>query len=424
MVAPAWFRLRTYLHFDPPVGARAAEDYVAVPSNISVHSFYPFIKYTVASHKVAKMKPFGPVVKKVKERPIAYAAHMDSHIYAYYCSLLTELYEQKLSESYLSESVLAFRALGKSNIHFANDAFNEIRARGECTALAFDVTGFFDNLDHRLLKAAWAELVGGKLSDDHFRVFKSITRFSWVEKEALYEKLGISLNNPKVKNRRLCPPEQFRNNVRGAKLVCRNSAGKGIPQGSPISAILSNIYMLSFDREMLFFLAGLEATYFRYCDDILIICNLGDGNAIYDFVDVALKKLKLELQHKKTEVREFRRVAGVLHSDKPLQYLGFIFDGVREYIRSASFTRYHQKLKKKVRLARQSMVRINKLRAARDEPPRELFLKSIHRGYSYLGRRNFVSYGHRAARIMASKSIKKQLRSHWGKIKKLTEPDQ
>lgn len=33
------------------------------------------------------------------------------------------------------------------------------------------------------------------------------------------------------------------------------------------------------------------------------------------------------------------------------------------------------------------------------------------------GRRNFISYAHRASRIMEEDAIKKQIKKHWGKLK-------
>lgn len=57
-----------------------------------------------------------------------------------------------LSERGLCDCVLAFRSLGKNNIHFANDAFKEIQRRESCEAIGLDIKGFFDNLDHALVK--------------------------------------------------------------------------------------------------------------------------------------------------------------------------------------------------------------------------------------------------------------------------------
>ena len=63
------------------------------------------------------------------------------------------------------------------------------------------------------------------------------------------------------------------------------------------------------------------------------------------------------------------------------------------------------------------MKKVNAKRVARGQLPRSMFLKKLYKQYSYLGRRNFISYGYRAAKIMESSSIKKQLKPQWNKLR-------
>lgn len=417
-----WFKPRKYLHFDRPLGEKSALNYVSSPEKVASHSFYPFISYTSEVIKYRLDNDRGVFTKNSKPRPISYSAHLDSHIYAYYCSLLSKKYEEELVRKGLHTSILAFRSIdSKSNINFAHDAFNEIKSRGECCVLAFDVEKFFDRLDHSMLKKAWEKLLCvDRLPSDHFAVFKAITRCAKVNKIDLYKKLGISIHNPRVQGARLCTPKQFRDDVRKGGLLSVNPELFGIPQGSPISAFISNLYMLEFDLKLLSKLSLTESVFFRYCDDLLIICDLEHEDDIHEFVKKEIATLKLNLQHKKTEIRHFNfDKNGQLKSDKAVHYLGFSFDGQREHIRSSSMTRYYKKLGKRIRVSKKAMDRCNELRAGRGELPKELFLRTIYRGYSYLGRRNFISYGFRAAKIMQSKSIKKQLKPHWKKLNKL-----
>ncbi|EPU3918507.1 hypothetical protein ACVWV7_002626 [Aeromonas hydrophila] len=147
-----WFRSRGYLHFDAPVKLRKARKIVSSPEHVSKHAFLPLISYSIESYK-AHLNENGEIVKKRKPRPVSYASHIDSHIYSYYAEKLSELYEGVLVSSSLNDSVLAFRSLKKSNIDFANEAFKNIKKHGNCTAIAMDITGFFDNLDHGILKS-------------------------------------------------------------------------------------------------------------------------------------------------------------------------------------------------------------------------------------------------------------------------------
>ena len=49
-------------------------------------------------------------------------------------------------------------------------------------AIAFDIKGFFDNLNHKILRENWKMILDEpKLPPDHFNVFKNITRFSYID---------------------------------------------------------------------------------------------------------------------------------------------------------------------------------------------------------------------------------------------------
>jgi len=411
-----WFRLRHYLHFDRPIGESKAADMVATPEIIARHSFYPFLSYEVTSKKISKEG--GNVQYKDKVRPIAFASHVDSHIYSYYGHLLSELYEERLERLGIGQSVLAFRKLGKSNIDFALDAFNDISKRGACTAIAFDISGFFDNLDHCILKNLWCSLCGvERLQPDHYAVYKSITKFSIVDRKLLYRQLGYSLNNPPVNLKRVCSPDEFRNKVRKAGLVVKNSNERGIPQGSPISAILSNIYMLDFDEFVADTVREQGGSYYRYCDDMLFIVPTQWRNNIADLVRRKIKSLKIDINVKKTEIRDFTHDGGQLQSDKPLQYLGFMFDGKQITIRSAAFARHSARMRKAVRLAKKKKIKENSARIQNGKSPDDLYKRKLYSKYSHLGKRNFVRYGLRAARKMNSKAISRQIKPLWKRLK-------
>ncbi|HEY9135570.1 MAG TPA: hypothetical protein VIM85_07235, partial [Pseudomonadales bacterium] len=195
---PSWYRRRGYLHFDLPLGFKKAKAVATNPKHVESHSFYPFINYTITAEKIAKDPGTLKLINVQKSRPIAYAAHIDSHIYAYYSKIISKSYELELNKRGLNDAVLAFRSLGKSNIDFASEAFSQICAYGSCGVVGLDVTGFFDNLDHSILKDKWSYLLGdSRLPNDHFSVFKSLTRWSSVDRTSLYQLFGISKNNPK-----------------------------------------------------------------------------------------------------------------------------------------------------------------------------------------------------------------------------------
>lgn len=413
-----WFRSRGYLHFDSPVKLRKACQIVKSPLNVAQHAFFPLIKYNIQSLKISIDKD-GNIQKKIKTRPISYASHIDSHIYSYYAGLLSDLYEKALSESQLEESVLAFRSLGKSNIDFANIAFEKIKAHGDCTAIAMDISGFFDNLDHEILKSMWCKLLQEQsLPNDHFNIYRSLTKSSVVNRDLLYTALNISRNNPKAAGLRLCNIKTFREKVRGLGLIETNSTGRGIPQGTSISALLPNIYMLDFDKKIKDIVTSISGEYYRYCDDMLFIIDSDKTRELISLVTQSISELKIEINDKKTEIRTFHTCRGIQKCDKPLQYLGFIFDGERKLLRSAALARFSGRMKAGVRLAKKTHQKANLIEEENGVAKTPLFKKKIYERYSHLSKRNFITYGHKAANIMGSNAIKKQLKPLWGRLLK------
>lgn len=411
-----WFRARGYIHFDSPIALRKAQALVMSTHNVAKHAFFPLINYAVESHKF-KINSFGSPELKLKTRPIAYAAHSDAHIYAYYGLALGNLYEQKVQEAGLSTNILAFRSLGKSNIEFANEAFEYIKDKKMCSVVALDISGFFDNLDHGILKSSWADLLNKeRLPADHFNIFKSLTKFSTVDKDRLYDVFGISKTNPKNGRFRICSAIDFREKVRKLNLIETNTNKYGIPQGSPISALLSNIYMLEFDKACKAMMEQQEGVYLRYCDDMLFITGSDSRDDIEAFAINEIQKLELEINKNKTEIRDFTYKNGKQTSDKPLQYLGFTFDGERKLIRSAALARFSNRMKRGVKLAKATQRKRNQIKAAKGGEGKTLYKRKIYEQYSHLGSRNFVTYGYRAADIMQSEAIRKQLKPLWERL--------
>jgi hypothetical protein len=316
-IDPTFFknRQKNYLHFDHPMQPQKIYDYVTDPKNIEKHAFHPFIHFELTSRKIKKdkskiikekgLKDRYAIVKcDPKIRPIKYSSHIDGHIYAYYAALLTPNYEKLIEEYDLSENILAFRKLPNSpnNIHFAKKVFDEIKLRNDCVALCFDIKKFFDELDHKILKDAWLRVLNlNHLPKDHYQVYKSITKFSYVNKKDVYSILGLSINKNYRDLKKLCSSNEFRNKIRKNKLIIKEGKTKGIPQGSSISAFLSNIYMLDFDKNIKSYLSKHNASYYRYCDDILIICDTDLGIRIAFETEKRIRRLKVEIHPDKTK---------------------------------------------------------------------------------------------------------------------------
>jgi hypothetical protein len=376
--------LKTYPHFDPILSAEEAEALAKDRHRVSKHTFYPFLRFKQRWTKYVKRGGTG----KVKERPIRYASRADAYIFARYRHILAEKYELELARRGLSEVVLAYRRVlrtdgkGKCNIDHASDAINRIRSHRNCYAITLDISSFFESLDHVFLKSLWCRMLGeARLPDDHFQVFKAITAYAVVDKEAVYERLGHYgekrtssgkavkgfLTPHKAIPKHLCTGKVFREKIAGGdgrgSLIRKNLKPYGIPQGAPISDLLANLYLLDFDDCATAIVKGLGGTYMRYSDDILIILPCDEDTAfktekqIRTLINGFGKKLKIK--EEKSSIchfkqlgndQEFKRVFPKLGSNG-LEYLGFRYDGRFVYLRDSTLSNLRRKMVRRARAA-------------------------------------------------------------------------
>jgi RNA-directed DNA polymerase len=406
-----WYSKRAYPHFDTPLNFADASALVKSADNVRRHAFYPFISFKLTRRRYAVSN--NTAIVKTKERPLAVPSHTDGYIFAYYAKILSDHYENWIRRARISECILAYRSGIGTNIEFSNSAFDEVAARRTCTAIAFDLEKFFDNIDHARLKENWEQLIGvQRLPDDHYQVYRAITRFSEVRKADCVLRLGLNPNKPLP--RPLCTARIFRDLIRGGSpsLITPNRNSFGIPQGSQISAVLSNIYMLRFDEEMHDLSQKAGAYYRRYCDDILWICDSGAAHIAPALIGGVLAKLgpTSTLNQDKTEFSNFTiRFDGSQTCDRPLQYLGFTFDGSNKRIRSQTLSKHWRKLIYAARSAR-------KASKVSTTHPMLTFKRDIFRRFSHLGKQNLLSYGKRAEATMGTGAIRRQFRRHMTRI--------
>lgn len=503
-----WFKIKRYPHIGLPLDNRDRfkwiESYITNPNEIAKHAFLPFI------HKTSKVKKFRKdysnldgslnvkfksgtkVLRKEseKKRELFYASHMDSLIFSYYAMLLSNSYEDKIKENQLDEVVNAYRSVpvnplkvdssNKCNIDFANDVFKYVLnyKEEEFTVIAFDISSFFDNLNHKLLRDVWADVLGvEKLPIDQFNVFKNITRFSHVDivdifeefKDKIYTRKINKFGEPlEIKQKKIDKIKYLRN--QDAIAFCREKEffklkGKllqpsktriingvetyrdfGIPQGSPISSVLANIYLLHFDSLVNKYISSKGGIYRRYSDDMVVICPIASKEELTQLVYNEIKKYKLEIQETKTQIFQFKRKGdklvcgqefkGVTNWNKNFIYLGFEFDGNSVLLKSASISGYYRKMKRAVRRAKHFSNR-------KYSPTIGIIFKQrLFRKFTYKGAKrnrkyiwneeekkfiktdsynwgNFLSYAYKASNIMVNNKIKQQTKRHWNILNEL-----
>jgi RNA-directed DNA polymerase len=429
--------------------------------------FSPFLKVLVKTPRYKYQQAEGHYDLETKIRPICFASHIDGLIFSFYSYALTRKYEAYIEKECFSECPLAYRSNldGKCNIQFSKEVFDEIKKRGNCSAIALDIKGYFDHIDHEKLKEKWIKVIGGKLPPDQFKLYKALTEYSYVSKNSILRKYDIDLKKLPQQPSTLLDLipgkkdyEKYQR-LRDDRLIVTNDKYKvldkgstnpidtnprkfGIPQGSGMSALLSNIYLIDFDKDLNERAKNEGFFYRRYCDDILIICDSDKAQTLQKEI---IKKIKdeyyLEIQDKKVELTEFRpNSKGIIRAFnkkkqskeglantnatneslyyKSLQYLGFEYNGQNIYIRSVSLSRYFRKMTGRI-------IKTVVMAYSDNGKDNKIWKKQIFERYSHLGNRNFLTYSYNASKEfytnskkekregMNSPSIRKQLSRHF-----------
>lgn len=410
---PDWLKGRGYLHITPKIdmGKRAYEFFskVSNPKFVATHAFFPLIHSVIRERKYKKHPENssnrahshfykGKYKSSAKIRPLHYATHIDALIFGYYADTLTQLYEANLQQHPgLNNCVIAYRSIpvdetknakGKSTINFAYETFKAIaqRSEEEYMVLMFDIKSFFSELDHKLLKTAWCDLLRvSVLPKDHYNVFKATTKFRYILKDDLRLKTNNGRRKSGFDERKLAhirkvhgkecffeSLEDFRDAIATKQikvykkpfvkkdLITGLKTPVGIPQGLPISAILANLYLYKFDIAVLQKVVhGMGGFYRRYSDDILIVCKKDQSTEIEHFIKGEIGKSKVDISDEKTEKYLFRNHRIGANGDKtasfkimkdgsiiakPLTYLGFEFNGENILIKSANLAKFYRRM--------------------------------------------------------------------------------
>ena len=162
-------------------------------------AFSPFLKVLLKTPRYKYQQSEGHYDLETKTRPICFASHMDGLIFGFYSFVLTKKYEEYLEKENITSIPLAYRSNldGKCNIQFAKEVFDVIKTRKECTAIALDIKGYFDHIDHSILKEKWKKINNNNLPPDQYKLFKVLTEYSYVSKKSILKKYNINLKKLK-----------------------------------------------------------------------------------------------------------------------------------------------------------------------------------------------------------------------------------
>lgn len=397
------YKTKRYKHIDKRLSFSKVKKYVMDSEKIAKHSFLPFLHYKISFEKFLGYSNCDKVKnKKIKERDIYYAAHLDSYIYRYYADQLNDLYNDFVVKNGIDEVVTAYRnnKLGKSNINHAAEVIAKINSCDSALIIIGDFTSFFDNLDHSLLKKRLQKVLAKTiLPADWYNIFRSLTKFGYLEKESLENSPSELVRKDKDSFSYFEKIQDFWKYKKSFK-ISRNINNYGIPQGNALSGVLANIYAIDFDCNLLELANEYNGIYRRYSDDFILVLNASDLE-----IDTVTDKLlslasnnKIRLQPDKT--KKLKLVEGRIYTldsvPSSIDYLGFKFDGYNVKMREKSIYKFYRNARKLIFKSKkiQKKLRMNKM------PNRhKIYALYTDFGHSDKYPSNFISYAKRSQKI-------------------------
>lgn len=422
---------RKYTHFDKRLGLKEVYKYISNPENIIKHNFYPFIYYEKKMCKFNKEKGM-----KEKIRPICYASHIDRCIYQYYAYILNNMYNESVNKLNIDECAIAYRDnKRKSNIHFAKEVFDFIKQAQNVYIIVGDFKGFFDNLDHDYLKEQLCKLMNvEKLPNDVYAIFKSMTKFSKCRLEDILILNGLNNSYKDIKelnsHETVMDLETFK--IFKKEHLIKNKNRFGIPQGSSLSGIFSNIYMMDFDYKMKKLTNNNEGIYRRYSDDFILVVpceNIEIFRKFYnEVIGIVNDTPGVYIENDKTKayfylLDNIKNVTNIVIPETKdekniINYLGFSFDGNSIAIRQKTYGKYIYRMRRKIDgIERCNGITYKGNKISYDKVYEKYSKKGLVRGKK---KSNFISYVRLSNKIFKDeKNISNIEKNHMRKIAKV-----
>jgi RNA-directed DNA polymerase len=203
-----------------------------------------------------------------KQRPLGIPTVRDRVVQTAVVLLLEPIFEADLQpEQY------AYRS-GRNALDAVRAVHRRI-GRGYSAVVDADLSGYFDTIPHSELMSSLAR----RLSDRHLLALIK----QWLV-------VAVEESDGHGGQRRTTPAKD---------------AKRGVPQGAPISPLLSNLYMRRFllGWKVLGHQQRLQAYIVNYADDFVICCR-GNAEAAMDVMRGMMKRLRLTVNEDKTGLRQ------------------------------------------------------------------------------------------------------------------------
>lgn len=354
---------KRYIHFDFPIRDMEKERCIkGITQEIYNHRYLPFIRVDIIYPKYSKRN------KKVRNkiRKITLPAHHDALIYQYFGYELSKRYELYVENTPIDKISVAYR-LDKhiSNITVAKEVIDFITSQEKCWIIKGDFKHFFDNLNHKVLKNQVQQLLGDTYDQAYIRMLKSIMNYRFITKKTLEKQLthaDVDFPYSRMGNKAYTNNLKQLGNLLRQGIINLSSKNRiGIPQGTAVSAVLANIYMIQFDHLLAETMSKYNGIYRRYSDDFIIVVPQKD--ITYEDIKILKNEIinksneinKLEIEHEKTQLlfyskdtRSIYKYDDGRYKKSLFSYLGFSFDGVSVSLRSNSLYRFIYRSKRTI----------------------------------------------------------------------------
>lgn len=222
-------------------------------------------------------------------RKISIPTNRDKLTFSALTAFITDIFKDILTSSSIHTKILDIKEKIRSNLY---DTFIKI-----------DIKNYYPSIDHEIL----FQKIKKHIDDEH----------------ALYvlEKALTTPTIPKGRLKKRPAPNQ-----------------KGIPQGLSMSNILSSIYLSDLDEK---YLQRSSFSYYRFVDDILILCNKEDAVKIQEEIEEDMSSLQLHMHESKSG--SDKSSMGTIN-EEPFQFLGYHFFDGKVSVRESSVDKIRERI--------------------------------------------------------------------------------
>ncbi|MBS4972061.1 MAG: reverse transcriptase [Lacticaseibacillus rhamnosus] len=366
---------KDYLHFDFPVTESERKQLVSdiASGNIVHHRYLPFISFEI------RFRIYHARQKSVqaKARRIMLPSHHDALMYRFYGQALNRLYSNYALSHHINDVAVAYRerhpGVHLSNITTAKEVFDRITALSKSWVIKGDFHHFFDTLSHRYLGTNLQKVFSGNLPKDWKKMFRAITQCQSISRKTLEKqlqtahiKVAYRTHHSDQSNARAYVKnlQELGKLIQDKKIRLSGKNRVGIPQGTAVSAVLANVYMIDFDEWLAKLCKKEGGLYRRYSDDFIIVLpqKQFSEESVKTFAMGVIQRSKTELGLKiestKTKLYSYDQdnhsvmLYPIQETGKQgsgrIDYLGFVFDGISVSMRSKSIYKFIYRGRRKV----------------------------------------------------------------------------